>query len=453
MLLSVLLLAAYTTFFRLDARDWTWDEVIYRDAGLEYVQAGDFSNNQEHPFLVKYILGATQVVFGSSEAAVVRIPAATANLLTGLILFAFARQVVGYWAGVLALALWTVSPLTLTFGRYAMLEVFLMFFSTLAVYLGWRWSETRSRWLATFAGVAVGLATASKIVGILFLPAILLVGLLKMGFSRRLMLQSMLVGLAAATTVFATYAPAGSAASSAVQYMFEFQSQHNAVGHLVTVDGVPYQFPPWWTLLWWQWETYGTLASLSIGAAFIGTVLRHRPLDLYLLAAGLVPFLFLSFYSQVKLFHYFSAWQPLLILMLALISGKLLAQQRIIKGIFAVLLLAPFVYLGVQTVQDVSQVQPGPYTAAAEYLKDTGFDKGSILVWGAGPVVQATLPEAKVNPRLALEEQIEVLFIETDFSSYVPNRQIERFLARNEDRFENTYSNDGVAIYTRKPDG
>ena len=82
--------------------------------------------------------GVTQVILHSSEAGVVRIPAATAALLTGLILFAFAWRVAGYWSGVLALALWTISPLTLFFGRIATLEVFLACFSTLALYLGWR---------------------------------------------------------------------------------------------------------------------------------------------------------------------------------------------------------------------------------------------------------------------------------------------------------------------------
>ena len=108
-LATVLLLGADTTFFRLGVRDWESDEPIYRDAGLEYV-SGDFRSNLEHPLLAKYILGITQVVLGSSEAEAVRIPAATATLLTGLVLFAFARRVAGYWTGVLALALWTISP-------------------------------------------------------------------------------------------------------------------------------------------------------------------------------------------------------------------------------------------------------------------------------------------------------------------------------------------------------
>src|SRR5215212_4399831 len=235
-LMAVLLLAAYTAFFRLGFEDWHTDEPIYSKAGLAYVQEGDFSINQEHPFLAKYVLGVAQVVFGSSEAGVVRIPAATASLLTGLVLFAFGRRAAGYWVGVLALALWTISPLTLTFGRDATIEIFLIFFSTLALYLGWRRGEGGSWWFAGICGVAVGLATASKLVGILFLPAILVVGLLKIGLCRRLVFGGMVVGLAALATVLITYAPAWSEAPSAIQYRFEKQSRHNASGHWVDIN-------------------------------------------------------------------------------------------------------------------------------------------------------------------------------------------------------------------------
>src|SRR5215217_1554252 len=294
LLLAVILIGAYVAFFRLGADGWKDDEPIYREAGLAYVQ-GDFSLNREHPFVAKYILGATQKVFGysefgTSESEVVRLPAATAALATGLILFAFARRVAGYWTGLLALALWTISPLTLRLGRTATLDVFVVFFSSLALHLGWRWAESRSWKFAVLAGVAIGLATASKPVGILFLPAILFVGLLKIGLSRCFVCQSTLIGLAAATVALATYAPLGSEALSAIQYMFEFQGEHNASGHPTDFDGVIYTFPPWWAHLYWQWDVYGTLASISLGIAVAIAFLRHRPLELYLLAAVLVPF-------------------------------------------------------------------------------------------------------------------------------------------------------------------
>ena len=192
-------------------------------------------------------------------------------------------------------------------------------------------------------------------------------------------------------------------------------------------------------------------------------LLRRRSLDLYLLAAALVPFLFLSFYAQVKLAKYFSAWQPVLILVLVLAAGKL-ARQGISRRIFAALLLAPFIYLGAQAIQAVSQVQPGQYAAAAEYLKDTSHDKGPTLVWGQDAVVQAYLPKASVInfssfserwPRDAPEEEIEVVIVDVEFSRRQPSPQIEEYLAKNRDALPLAYTTNekNIEVYARKPEG
>jgi 4-amino-4-deoxy-L-arabinose transferase-like glycosyltransferase len=462
-LLAVLLLGAYVAFFRLGVNDWHPDELVYRDAGLEYVRDNDFSSNQEHPFLVKYILGITQDVLGSSEAEAVRIPAATAALLTGFVLFAFVRRVAGYWTGVLALALWVVSPLTLAFGRLAILEVFLAFFSTLALYLGWRWAETTSWGFAALAGVAIGLATTSKLVGILFLPAILFAGLLKIGISRLLILQSILIGLAAAVTALATYAPIWGRAFQAIRYMLDRQSAHNAGGHWVEVNGIPYAFPPWWTHLWWQWEFYGMLATLSLGVVVVIALLQRRPLELYLLAATLVPFLFLSFCVRVKIYHYIYDWQPPLILLLALTAGKL-ARRGVPGVIFATLLLVPFGYLGVETVKAVSHVQPGAYAAVAEYLEDTGQDRGPILVWGHVGVAKAYLPDVRIARSRGIQtNRIKVVIVDSSVSRRSPDPLVESYLETNRNEFKLAYTavdkddkveldnfEGDIEVYTRK---
>ncbi len=175
---------------------------------------------------------------------------------------------------------------------------------------------------------------------------------------------------------------------------------------------------------------------------------------------------------QVKLSHYYGAWQPPLILLVALMAGELArwrfaaGQGAIAGGLVATLLLVPFAYLGVDSVQAISQVQPGPRSAVAEHLEDTGHDKGLILVSGTGGVIQSYLPEAQVlnDPEDAQGEEIEAVVVDSNTSERKPNRSVESYLASNKDRFELTYtavkkdknepskSVGEIEVYTRKPD-
>jgi hypothetical protein len=205
---------------------------------------------------------------------------------------------------------------------------------------------------------------------------------------------------------------------------------------------------------------YGTLASLSLGVAVVIALLRRRALELYLLTAVLVPFLVLSFYVKVRHFYYFGAWQPPLILLLAIVAGKLAQQgstrrQEIIGVIFAVLLLAPFAYLGAEAVQTVSQVQPGSDAVIAEYLKDPGHNQGLILVQGGR--IKQYLPEARVinNPQDAQGEEIEVVIINNSDSPKVTaprDKRNKNYLETNKDKFELSYTRGDLEVYVRKPD-
>jgi hypothetical protein len=116
------------------------------------------------------------------------------------------------------------------------------------------------------------------------------------------------------------------------------------------------------------------------------------------------------------------------------------------------LLLAPFAYLGIHTVQDVSQVQPGPKAAVAEHLKGTGHDEGPILVWGSGGLFKEYLPEARVikKPEDAQGEEIEAVIVDRSAAKRKPNRAVESYLATNRDKFESSNPVDKFEVYTRK---
>jgi hypothetical protein len=210
---------------------------------------------------------------------------------------------------------------------------------------------------------------------------------------------------------------------------------------------------------------------LSLGVAIAIALLRRRSLEIYLLAAALVPLLFLSFYIQFKLPRYFFYWQPPLILLLALAAEKLARRRTVVGAICAIFLLLPFGYLGFQTIEATSHLQPGPYRAATEYLKDTEHDRGTVLVRGIDRVVSADLPEAKVITSVPEDaqqrEKIDAVIEDIKFSKANPDPGVKEYLKTNQakldfaykakglskqDKFASPISKTDLRIYARKPD-
>jgi hypothetical protein len=130
------------------------------------------------------------------------------------------------------------------------------------------------------------------------------------------------------------------------------------------------------------------------------------------------------------------------------------------------LLLVPFGYLGAETVNDASNVEPGTYAAVAEYLEDTGQDRGRTLAWGHTGVVQAYLPEARfTRPEGNQTQGIKVVIVDSSVSRRSPDPLVESYLETNRDQFKLAYTaldrddrvelsnfEGEIKVYTRKHD-
>ena len=380
-------LAVFIYFFRLGVPTWLGDEVVYRDAGYQYVH-GQFELALENPPLVKYVLGAVQVVFGSGAFAV-RFPAALAGLLTGVVLYLFGRRVAGVWAGIIAFALWILLPRPELVGvydvgqvkidRYARQEVFMGFLATAALFAGWRWAEG-GRWRpALLAGAAIGLATACKAPGLITVVPVLLTGAVTLGLSRRTLLQGASVVGVAALAAAITYLPMGGEARHAIDFMFSASDWRNAIGHPFVFDGKLHQFAPWWANFWWQWKALGTPATVAVVAclALSPFLLRRGPAVL-LLSAVLVPAAFLSLSLNYALPYYYYTWEPPLVLICALVIHAL-ATRGSAARIGAAALAVPLLVAGVGVVSDVARIKPRDYAAVAEMAHS--LRPGPLVTW------------------------------------------------------------------------
>ncbi|MFE5372596.1 phospholipid carrier-dependent glycosyltransferase [Streptomyces mirabilis] len=207
----------------------TIDEPVYVGTAETYVREHTLHFNPEHPPLGKLII-ATGLVFahphldahftgdqtalgrrllyesGNDPWRVMlwaRLPVIVLTLLFGLVVLAFARELVGAVGGLVALALYTFSPDVITNGSLATLDVPAAGFPLTAVWLVWRARRRRPLLHLALAGAALGAALATKMSTLPAVPVLLLLVFLSFWQARRtpglgLRAQPRLVGLGVA---------------------------------------------------------------------------------------------------------------------------------------------------------------------------------------------------------------------------------------------------------------
>ncbi|RSM52779.1 phospholipid carrier-dependent glycosyltransferase [Actinoplanes sp. ATCC 53533] len=195
----------------------TIDEPVYVGTAVTYLEQHSLRYNPEHPPLGKLIMAAglafaqprldpafrgdqtdlgRHVLYEAGNDPyrlmfLARLPIILLTLLFGLVVFAFARDLAGPAAGVLALALYAFSPDVITHGSLATLDVPAVGFLLTATWLVWR-ARQRPLLYLPLAGVALGAALATRMSVLPAVPVLLMLAFLAL---RRLR------GLAAAAGV------------------------------------------------------------------------------------------------------------------------------------------------------------------------------------------------------------------------------------------------------------
>ena len=173
------------------------DEPVYIGAAAVVMQRHSVAANFEHPPLGKLVLAAglafTDVrlpaVLPTSRRALgdaalyrngndadeilfrARLPMIVLTMLFGLVVFLFARDLAGTWAGLAALTLYAFTPDVLAHGSLAGLDLPTAGFLLTAVWLLWR-ARLRPWLYLPLAGVAFGAAIATKMNALAALPLV-----------------------------------------------------------------------------------------------------------------------------------------------------------------------------------------------------------------------------------------------------------------------------------------
>jgi 4-amino-4-deoxy-L-arabinose transferase-like glycosyltransferase len=188
----------------------TVDEPVYVGTAVVYLQQHTLRYNPEHPPLGKLIIGTglafadprLDPAFVDSQGLVgrhllyesgndawrlmllARLPVIVLTLLFGLVVFAFAGDLVGPVGALVALALYTFSPDIIANGSLATLDVPVAGFLLTSVWLLWR-ARRRPLLYLPLAGAALGGAIATKMSALPAVPVLLLLVVLSVRYAGR----------------------------------------------------------------------------------------------------------------------------------------------------------------------------------------------------------------------------------------------------------------------------
>ncbi|WP_083752122.1 ArnT family glycosyltransferase [Saccharothrix sp. ALI-22-I] len=188
----------------------TIDEPVYVGTAVVYLEQHGLRYNPEHPPLGKLVM-ATGLAFADARLdpafvgdqtqlgrhvlyesgndpgrlmLLARLPMIVLTLLFGLVVFVFARDLVGPVGGVAALALYAFSPDVIAHGSLATLDVPVAGFLLTSVWLLWR-ARRRPALYLPLAGLALGAALATKMNALAAVPVLLLLVVPSVRHARR----------------------------------------------------------------------------------------------------------------------------------------------------------------------------------------------------------------------------------------------------------------------------
>jgi hypothetical protein len=199
-LLTILFLQEFCSARLLNS---SYDETLHLPSGYTYWKTGDFRLNPEQPPLIKLIAAAPlllmnpdvkwddptwknnppdQVRFGMrflylNDADRLlfwgRLPVMLLSVLLGWYVFRWARDLYGSRAGLAALFLYAFCPNILAHSRFVTMDLGLSCFFFITAYSVWRFTRLGGLRNLVAAGVALGLALATKFSAVILIPSVL----------------------------------------------------------------------------------------------------------------------------------------------------------------------------------------------------------------------------------------------------------------------------------------
>jgi 4-amino-4-deoxy-L-arabinose transferase-like glycosyltransferase len=160
----------------LTKQPMNWDEVGHLNRALE-LQNGLFNNFVRESFYPPFFSVFVKFsfdLFGSSLFSA-RLVSAVFSILSLWIVFELAYTMYGKKAALLSAFLLAVMPGYFWLSRLALIEIMLVFFFILSLFLFFRWINTRKNWLLVLSGLMLGFGFLTKYQVIAIVPVMVTV--------------------------------------------------------------------------------------------------------------------------------------------------------------------------------------------------------------------------------------------------------------------------------------
>jgi len=369
----------FVAFWRIGAPDAAGDERTYLKCGYNYVAGRVARCNFEHPPLAKEILGVGLHLFGDT-LTVGRVTTSLVGVGTAVFLYLLVRDVCDWRWGLVAAALWGVSPQAgvengvathaLRISRFALLDPYVCFFFAVALWAGWRYRQRGGTWWPVLTGVACAGAALSKEIGLVLAPSIIGLAVAHRwrldGAARALRsLGGVLVGGAGITVL--TYAPFGwGHALNEVHYLLNFQLHHVGGGSPGILAGHYYVTVPWWANLWYAVTGMGWFFSALVALGLLGALMRREVVGFFLIIPSVVVYVVIA-QSHLAFPFYWIDFEPGLVAAAAIGLARAWDHRPTrVASSAAIAILAGVA--GVTLLGGVATAGEGPYQRAARVM-------------------------------------------------------------------------------------
>ena len=161
-----------------------WDEIGHLNRALELKNGfyNSFVRDSFYPPLYSCLTTVSFNLFGVSLFSA-RLTSAVFSILSLWVVFELAYSMYGGKAALLSAVLLAVMPGYFWLSRLALLEVMLVFFFTLSMFLFYRWLSSRKNWLLVLSGLALGFGFLTKY-QVIAVVAVIVVSLLVLGWGQ-----------------------------------------------------------------------------------------------------------------------------------------------------------------------------------------------------------------------------------------------------------------------------